>query len=311
METKTKRALGKGLGSLIKAGQGDNGETLAGYLPEVPIDDISPNPKQPRMVIDPEELMGLADSIREYGIIEPLIVIKAGRTYQLVAGERRWRAAKLAMFTTVPVVVKELSEQQTVEVALVENIQRKDLNALEEAMALNELFVVHELTLSQIAKKVGKDESTISNKMRLLKMPDEVQKGLLTGKINETQALIILALKSRDAMLAVYNIVVKKKLGIPETENLVHKITNAHKEVMQIAPKSNSRIYDEYTQKIQADLASKLGKGFHLVRKVDGGKITIPFFSSEQLELIYKFVLDSSIQKPEVEKPKRKKSTRR
>jgi ParB family chromosome partitioning protein len=289
---KKKAGLGKGLSAIIG---NENNQELQGYIPALSIEKIEANPKQPRTEINPEELIGLADSIREHGILEPLIVTEVSKdqgesSYQLVAGERRMRAAKLAQLQTVPAIVKEVSDQELLELAIIENIQRKDLNALEEANALSELHKNYGLKLESIAKKIGRDISTVSNKMRLLKLPQVVQEAILRDEITESHAYALLALKNKDAIAAAYNMVVKQKLSVRQTEELVRKLDLATASHNKKKKKSNAIIYDEETAKMTEELKQRLGKGFRLIKKKKGGKITIPFANDEQLEKIYAFL---------------------
>lgn len=290
MPSKAKsRGLGKGLAALLGP-EPQTSET--GFVPNLDIDKIQPNPKQPRSRISPEDLIGLADSIREYGIIEPLIVTKAETgEFQLVAGERRWRAAKLAQIKQLPVIIKEASPQQILEMAIIENIQRKDLNSIEEATALAELYNNYRVKLEDISKKVGKEVSTISNKMRLLKLPLKVQQGILDGEVTESHAYILMTLKSKDALLAAYTVVAKKHLSVRQTEEIVRKIALANSAVIPPKPKQNGIVYDKITDEIHTNLTEKLGKGFRLVRRKNGGRIVIPFQSDDQLQALYKFLL--------------------
>ncbi len=294
-----RRGLGKGLGQGLSALLANDllkvdGET--GFIPNLPLESISPNPKQPRFSVNPEELIGLADSIREHGVIEPLIVTKdphVADRYQLVAGERRWRAAKLAKLAHVPVVIKDISPQQILELAIIENIQRQDLNALEEATAIAELHNTYHLKLEDIAKKIGKDISTLSNKMRLLKLPQVVQVGILSRQITESHAYQILALKSTDAILAAFNIIVKKELSVKQTQELVRRILHANKEVFGQNTKQNAVLYDDLTIKITQDLVDKLGKGVKVHRRKNGGSLTLPFNSDEHLQSIYQYLMST------------------
>jgi ParB family chromosome partitioning protein len=298
-----KSKLGKGLGAIFDTDISELDSSRSGFLPEVPLSEISPNPAQPRKSIEPNELIGLADSIREHGIIEPLIVTelnlnKSSRSgkigkYQLIAGERRWRAAKLAKLETAPVVVREASPQQVLEIAIIENIQRKDLNPIEEATALKELYSNYRVKLEDIAKRVGKDVSTLSNKMRLLKLPKEIQQGLLNEDITESHAYQILTLKSEDARLAAYKMTIKKGLSVTELQDYVKEIRLANRKVIPPKSHKNTFVLDDKTKQIQDNLKDLLGKGFRLTRKKDGGKITIPFNSDDQLEEIHEFILNN------------------
>jgi ParB family chromosome partitioning protein len=303
---KKKGKLGKGLGAIFDTDISQLDRSESGFIPDVPISEIRSNPSQPRKSIEPGELIGLADSIREHGIIEPLIVTelnlgkseesseeKTKAKYQLIAGERRWRAAKLAKLETVPVVVREASPQQVLEIAIIENIQRKDLNPIEEATALKELYSNYRVKLDDIAKKVGKDVSTLSNKMRLLKLPKQIQQGLLNEEITESHAYQILTLKSKDAQIAAFKMTVKKGLSVTELQDYVKEIRLANRNVLPPKDNKNTFVLDEKTKEIQDNLKNVLGKGFRLTRKKDGGKITIPFINDDQLEEIHEFILNN------------------
>lgn len=220
MAKKQKSGLGKGLSALI------SDETMSGvqqgFIPGLPIELIIPNPYQPRTEVDPEHLVELADSIREHGVIEPLIVTKKSeKKYELIAGERRWRASKLAGVKHVPVVIKEASPQQMLELAVVENIQREDLNALEEALAFEQLVKLFSLTHEAIAKKVGLSRPAVANKIRLLSLPEELKRGLLERKISEGHARGLLGLESTETQIATYKIILRDHLSVRATEELV------------------------------------------------------------------------------------------
>ena len=218
-----KKALGRGLSALISDDSPVNDDHS--YIPNLPINQIKPNPYQPRMAIKPETLLELADSIRENGIIEPLIVTqKDDDKYELIAGERRWRAAKLAGEKHVPAVIKEASPRQMLELAIVENIQRADLNPLEEALAFKQLIDNHKLTHTQIAKKVGLSRPAVANKTRLLNLPEVVKKGLLEEKVSEGHARALLGLTSPQAISGAFRKIVQEKLSVRATEELVRRL---------------------------------------------------------------------------------------
>ena len=230
-------------------------------------------------------MIELADSIREHGVIEPLIVTKVGpKQFDLIAGERRWRAAKLAKLKTVPAVVRDASPQQILELAVVENIQRADLNPLEEAMAFDQLVQKFKMSHVEIAEKVGLSRPAIANKIRLLKLPNEIKKGLLEKKIEEGHARALLGLSSEEAMLATYRIVARDHLSVRAVEELVRRLSKGPKKTLR----TTDRIIDEYTQKIESTIKSLYGTGAKLFRSRSGGKIVIPFSSDSELEEIYK-----------------------
>ncbi len=278
-----KKPLGKGLSALISDDSIVKGDES--YLPNLPIDQIKPNPYQPRMEIKPESLLELADSIREHGIIEPLIVTqKDDDEYELIAGERRWRAAKLAGIKNVPSVIKEASKQQMLEMAIVENIQRADLNPLEEALAFKQLVDNYRLTHSNIAKKVGLSRPAVANKIRLLNLPEKVKKGLLSGKISEGHARAILGLGSSQTILATYRKIVKEKLSVREVEELVRRLNDGKKHEIRraekVIPDRQTIFYEERLQKIY-------GGKLSIYRSKRGGRVIIPFSNDKELEMMY------------------------
>lgn len=277
-----KQALGKGLASLI------SDDTVSAvkqaYIPNLPINQIVPNQYQPRVEIDPEKLIELADSIREHGVIEPLIVNQnSDNEYELIAGERRWRAAKLAGMTSVPVVVKDSSPQQMLELAIIENIQREDLNALEEAMAFEQLARKFDLTHDEIAKKVGYSRPAVANKIRLLSLPEEVKKGLIEDKLSEGHARALLGLKDEQVISSAYRVVVRDGLSVRATEALVQKL-------MKLGTIQKKKVTLPLTStilKIQQDLQKTLKSNVKIVYGKKGGKLTIPFNNEEELEKLH------------------------
>jgi len=278
-----KKALGKGLSALISDDSVVNDDES--YIPDLPIDQIHPNPYQPRMEIKPESLLDLSDSIREHGIIEPLIVTQKGETkYELIAGERRWRAAKLAGVKKVPSVIKEASKQQMLEMAIVENIQRADLNPLEEALAFKQLVDNYKLTHTNIAKKVGLSRPAVANKIRLLNLPDKIKKGLLSGKISEGHARAILGLGSSQTMLAAYRKIVKEKLSVREVEELVRRLNDKKK---QVKKKTSKVVPDKQTIFYEKKLQGVYGQKLSIYRSKRGGRVIIPFTNDKELEMMY------------------------
>ncbi|MCA9382184.1 ParB/RepB/Spo0J family partition protein [Candidatus Dojkabacteria bacterium] len=223
-----------------------------GYEPNMPVERIVPNRYQPRTSWNPEKLMELAESIRENGIIEPLIVSQAGdNKYEIIAGERRFRASKMAGLKHVPVIIKETSPQQLLELAVIENVQRADLNPLEEAVAFAQLSTEFGLTHEQIAVKIGYSRPAVANKIRLLQLPDEVKNAVLEGKISEGHARAILGLSDTSAMISLYQKIVKSNMSVRETEEMVRKLNLGMKSKQNEARKAFAEREKELNNQIE------------------------------------------------------------
>ena len=194
---------------------------------DLEIDSLQANPLQPRGVITPESLVDLVDSLKEHGILEPLVVAKTPAGYQIIAGERRWRAAKLAGFKTVPVIIKETTPQGMLEMAIVENVQRSDLNAIDRAKAFERLLSEFNLTNSEIAQRIGKSPAYVSNSMRLLTLPDALKDGLLTGLITEGHARAMAAIEEPRLIVEAYKIILRESGSVRRAEELARKMRTA------------------------------------------------------------------------------------
>ncbi len=275
--------LGKGLAALIDSNEIDN--SSSSYKEKFDITKILPNPFQPRMHIEPDELIGLADSIRESGVIQPLIVTKDKNSdkYLIIAGERRFRAAQLAGLKYVPIVIKESSPQQMLELALIENIQRQDLNPIEEAYAFTQLQDEFGLPQEEIAIKVGLNRVTISNKMRLLKLPDPVKEVVLNETISEGHARALLGIKDDESLIAATDIVIKRGLSVRQTESLVRKINYGKSAKYKT-------IQTEYPDLLRYGemLTEKIGYSTSVRRLSKGGRIIIRFLNKNDLEELLK-----------------------
>jgi ParB family chromosome partitioning protein len=287
-----KRGLGRGLDALIPAeldlSPESGADTPTGGLVEVSVDAIQPNPHQPRLDLDDDRLAELAASIREHGIIQPLIVTRLEPSlpeapgYQLIAGERRWRAARLAGLTQVPVIVKEAAPQEILELALVENVQRADLNPLEEALAFRQLVDEFGMTQEQVAARVGKSRVAVTNTLRLLRAPQAVQKALLTGEIHQGHARALLALGTDEAQEAALAVVIKQGLNVRQTEALVRRLSGERPQRPAPPPPSPQ------TQTLETAFREALGTRVSLQRDKKGaGRVVIHFYSDEELEHIY------------------------
>jgi ParB family chromosome partitioning protein len=284
-----KRGLGKGLEALIPsaAPKAVSPEVQAGVI-EVPIDQIVPNPRQPRQMMDQTKLQELAYSIAEHGLIQPLIVTRVGARYQLIAGERRWRASQLTGLTTVPVIVKETSPQQMLELALVENIQRADLNPLEEAEAYAQLMQEFGLTQEAVAERVGKSRTAVANIVRLLNLPEEARVALVAGEISEGHARALLSLKKQRDQLSLLATIINRGLNVRQTEALARQLLLG--EEGQVKPKRPPLSPHDKTMLVKFE--SKLGTRVDLTRNEDDtGRLVIHFYSQEELQAIFEAIL--------------------
>jgi ParB family chromosome partitioning protein len=279
-------ALGRGLSALIPDAPPPTREREASRPLEVDLDRLTPNPRQPRTYIDEAQLDELAQSIRANGIIQPILVRTSGDQYEIVAGERRWRAAQRAGLLKVPVTVRDVPDDKLLEVALVENIQREDLNPIEEAQAYRRL--ADELHLSQeaIAAAVGKDRTTIANTMRLLRLPAEVRNDVSAGVLSMGHARALLALPEEAAQRRVAREVVARGSSVRETEALVRR------ELAPSAPAAAPPPADPNTRAAEDRLKIALGTRVRIVRRGPGGRIEIEFKGEGELDRLYGMLTD-------------------
>jgi len=261
---------------------------MAAPVREVEVERISRNPHQPRASEKPEALQELADSIRQHGIIQPLIVTESdgGNRYQLIAGERRLEAAKLAGMSTVPVVVREATPQQMLELALIENLQRADLNPIEEASAYRHLMDDFGLTQEQVAARVGKNRVTVANSVRLLRLPHEVQQAIIAGQISEGHARALLRLERAADQKKAVQMILARGLSVRQTEALAQQLLEGRltrKQVKSLKP-ADKALEDKFRQ--------VLGTKVRLARNArGGGTLVIHFYSEEELENIYRAIV--------------------
>ena len=272
-----KTGLGRGLDSLIPIQESSQ---LASGIQHVPVASISPNPRQPRTNFDELELEELAASIREHGIIQPLILFETEESgkYCLIAGERRWLAARKAGLDSVPVIIRQASQQELLEIALVENVQRADLSPLEAAEAFRQLSEEFELSHEQIAARVGKSRAAVTNTLRLLKLPASVQKALAAGHISEGHARAILALSTSQAQIAALETILRHDLNVRQTEELVRKLSG---EKPPAQPKSAP---PPELVALEERLRSQLGTRVSLNHGQKGGTLVIHYYSDEELD---------------------------
>jgi ParB family chromosome partitioning protein len=274
-----RKALGKGLSALIPdAEDTEKEEFKSGEYFHCPIEDIVPNPMQPRQNFDEEAIEELAGSIREKGIITPIIVSRVREGYQLIAGERRWRAAQRAGLETIPVVVKETTPIETLELALIENIHRRDLNPIEEAQAYQRWLENSNTTQEILAQRVGKDRSTITNLLRLLSLPLDVQKDVIDCNLTMGHARVLAGLKTPGEQKTYRDIIVKGQLSVRQTENLIKRAASKR------SPKKEKGEDEYYIDTLADGLKKSLGTKVEIKRQGKKGQINIFFYSDEELE---------------------------
>lgn len=284
--------LGRGLSSLIpNAGTASQSDAPVGkrpaigeddsirgdkYVVEIDIDSIVPNPQQPRIRFDEEKLADLASSIKTHGIIQPLIVSRNGNQYELIAGERRYQASKIVGLKKIPVIVREAGEKDKLELAIIENIQRHDLNAVEEAKAYQKLIDEYQMNQEEVAFKMGKSRSLVANKVRLLSLPVEIQRALIEGRITEGHAKAILAVSNPEKQRALYELILKDNLTVRQTEDKTKDISvKPHKRVVNVDPA---------LKEIEETLIGALGTKVKISKSGNGGKIVIEYYSQEDLD---------------------------
>ena len=279
-------ALGRGLSALIPDMPAPPpAAASAERALEIDSDLLRPNKFQPRTQMDEDRIEDLARSIRSNGIIQPIVVRKVEEGYEIIAGERRWRAAQRAGLLKVPVVVRDIPEERLLAVALIENIQREDLNPIEEAVAYRRLGDEFHLTQEQIADAVGKDRSSIANYVRLLRLPQEVRGNVASNALSMGHARALLALADEAAQLRVARDVVARSLSVRETEALVKKAASP-------APEKPEKTADVHTRAAEDKLKLALGTRVHINRKGKGGRIEIEFGNEEELQRLYELLTE-------------------
>jgi len=269
-----RKALGRGLSALFPEtviSENDRGFFLC------PIASISPNPHQARQQFSESELTDLANSIKEKGVIQPILVSQTKDGFQLIAGERRWRAAQKAGLDKIPAWIRDVSPSEALELGLIENIQRQDLNPIEEALAYQELVHRFNLTQEALSKRIGKNRSTIANFLRLLKLPNIIQQDLIDSRLTTGHARVLVSIDSPAAQREMRDLIVKKFLSVRQTEALMKKAGAPKK------PKGLKDEIDTYLESLAKDLQNSLGTKVAIIRKGKRGKIIIEFYSDEDL----------------------------
>ena len=275
-----KQALGRGLEALIPTGAPKTGPESGKGLIECDLDLVSPNRYQPRSHFAADELEELCESIKAQGIIQPLLVRKDTNGYELVAGERRLRAAKMAGLTKVPVMVRNLTDAQMLEMSIVENIQREDFNPIEEAEAYHRLITEFNLTQDQAAERVGKSRSAVANFLRLRQLPEEIKDSIVSNTVSMGHARALLAIDTRAGQLAAWREVVVKKLSVRQTEKLIKRLKKKPKK--PAAAPTDSEKY--YFTSLEEDLSRHFGTRVRIKRKQQKGSVEIEYYSNDDLD---------------------------
>lgn len=291
------KGLGKGLGALLSV-EGIPEQSKDSVV-ELKITDINPNNDQPRKRFEEESLQDLANSIKENGIIQPIIVVKKGTGYRIVAGERRWRAARIAGLTVIPAIVRDLTDLQTMEQALIENIQRQDLNPLEEAYAMDRLMKEHGLTQEQLSKKLGKSRPAIANSVRLIAIDESLQAYIINGDLTAGHARALLALQTKEEQKSAADVIISKEYSVRETEEYVRKLLLL-KEAREKEPQKSSEV-NEAIEISAKDIEKRLTKYFGTRVKlkmkdaVKGkGALQIEYFSYDDLDRVLELISKKS-----------------
>jgi ParB family chromosome partitioning protein len=283
----TRKALGRGLSALLSA---EDRPVSSENTYEVEIDLIEPSPMQPRSRFDEVRLNELAQSITANGVVQPLLVRRRGDRYELIAGERRWRAAQLAGLTRIPVVVRDVPDDKLLELALIENIQREDLNAIEEAHAYKKLIETIGLTQELLAERVGRDRSYITNYLRLLRLPDDIQQLVQEGKLSTGHARTILGTSDVNTQRRIARRIIEQGLSVRATERLIKRANGETTRQVKTAPKDN----DANVRDAETKLRRHLGTQVRIVQNAatGGGKFEIEFYSQDDLDRLYRLLLN-------------------
>ena len=280
-----RKALGKGIEALIPdfdegLSQGEDSNGSLNLL----IDEVFPNRLQPRKKFDDEKFNELERSIREHGVLQPVIVQKSDNGYELIVGERRWRASKKAGLKKIPAVIREVTDLESLELALIENLNRQDLNPIEEADGYERLAKDFGLTQEKIAKRMGKSRESVANIMRLLKLPRQVQQDMISGRLTMGHGRALLGLKSAQEILFLRKKIVDQSLNVRETEVQVNLLKYKSE-----APKKSEKVYkDIFISNLQVELERKLGTKVEIATNQKGGKVVIKYYSNDDLERIIK-----------------------
>ncbi|MDG1928464.1 MAG: ParB/RepB/Spo0J family partition protein [Nitrospinaceae bacterium] len=277
-----RKALGKGINALIPDFEKGVPEARPSTATDLLIDEISPNRLQPRNYFDDKKLNELMTSIKEYGVLQPVVVQKVDSGFELIVGERRWRASKKLGLKKIPAVIREVNDTQSLEIAIIENIHRQDLNPIEEAEAYARLSNEFALTQEMVAEKVGKSRAAVANILRLLKLSRNIKEDLISEKISMGHARALLGLEESKQMETLRNEIVKQDLTVRQTESRVNKLKKGVLD-KPITQKANK---DIFTKDLEKDLARRLGTKVDILPKKNGGKLIVTYYSDDDLERI-------------------------
>ena len=295
---KSSFGLGKGLGALMSEAEKETSNEVtttqaAGSAElEVDVEKLLPNPHQPRTEFDKDALQELADSIKEHGVIQPVLVEMAdGDNYYIIAGERRTRAAKLAGLTKIPVRVQSFSEEKKLEIALIENIQREDLNALEEALAYRKLMDMCSITQDEVARRVGKNRTTVTNALRLLKLPEDMQTSLANDEITAGHARALLSVTNPADQRILFARILGQDLSVRETERQAAELNGGGKAAVKAKPKKSAEKKDPDINSLEERFIEALGTKVQLKGSLDKGYVQIDYFSRDDLDRIFQLIV--------------------
>ncbi len=284
-----KKGLGRGLGALLDTGSVVEATTEKERdVKKIKITQIEPNKTQPRTDFDQEKIEALADSIREYGIIQPIVVkLNKNGFYTIIAGERRWRAARIAGLKEVPALIKEVNEQTEKEITLIENLLREDLNAIEEALGIKELMDLYGLTQDEVAKKIGKSRPAVANTLRLLNLPDEIKALLKEDKLSPGHARALVVIEDKKLAREIAEKIIAQEMSVRQAEAYIQSLFREKREIKKT--KEEIEIA-RHIKSLEEKLSTELGTKIRIINKKNKGKIEIPYSSSEDFERIINLI---------------------
>jgi len=294
MAKEKKSGLGGGINALFQTNTAEEYEEKIGRaVIEININDVEPGDSQPRKSFDKEKIEQLAESIKEHGIIQPIIVSKSGKIYKIIAGERRWRAARLAGLKLIPAIEKSASDKEILEMALIENIQREDLNPIEEAEAYSRLITEYNMTQEKLAQAVSKSRSAVANTMRLLALNENIRKLVVSGEISEGHARCLLSIDNKELQEKAAKIIIENGYNVRQTEKFIKQFKAKSEKIDENTSSEEDNFSDSYKiaiNEVQNKLKSALGTKVKLIEKEGKGKIVIDYFSEDERERLIRYL---------------------